>query len=84
MPRNARGVAPGIRYHVTQRGTNRQPVFFAVGDRKLYLRLIRENREEAGARVLARLSHLEGIFGVHARKFLLLSTPAERKSAKTA
>ena len=33
--------------------------------------------------VLARLSHLEGIFCLGARKFLLLSTSALRKSAKT-
>jgi putative transposase len=48
MPRNARVVAPGIPYHVTQRGTNREQVFFAIGDRKLYLQLIRENLREAG------------------------------------
>jgi putative transposase len=53
MPRNARVVAPDIPYHVTQRGTNRQPVFFTTGDRKLYLQLIRENKDEAGVRVLA-------------------------------
>ena len=53
MPRNARVVAPGIPYHITQRGTNRQRVFFTVADRKLYLRLIRENLLDAGARVLA-------------------------------
>ncbi len=53
MPRNARVVAPEIPYHVTQRGTNRQPIFFTIGDRKLYLRLIRENQQEAGARILA-------------------------------
>ena len=53
MPRNARVVAPEIPYHVTQRGTNRQPVFFTIGDRKLYLQLIRENQEAAGVRVLA-------------------------------
>ena len=32
---------------------------------------------------LTRLSHLEGIFSLRARKFLLLSTSALRKSAKT-
>jgi CRP-like cAMP-binding protein len=32
--------------------------------------------------ILARLSHLEGIFGLRARKFLLLSTSALRKAAK--
>ena len=53
MPRNARVVAPGIPYHVTQRGTNRQPVFFRLSDRKLYLQLIRENQSAAGVRVIA-------------------------------
>jgi hypothetical protein len=32
---------------------------------------------------LARLSHFKPIFGLRARKFLLLSTSAPRKSAKT-
>jgi putative transposase len=53
MHRNARVVAPGIPYHVTQRGTNREQVFFAIVDRKPYLRLIRENLSEAGPRILA-------------------------------
>ena len=53
MPRNARVVAPGLPYHVTQRGTNRERVFFTAGDRALYLQLIRENIKEAGVRILA-------------------------------
>ncbi|BDC51483.1 transposase [Bryobacterales bacterium F-183] len=53
MPRNARVIAPGLPYHITQRGTNRQRVFFTDADRSLYLRLIRENLEEAKAKVLA-------------------------------
>ncbi len=53
MPRNARVVAPGLPYHITQRGTNRERVFFTAGDRSLYLRLIRENQDHAGVRVLA-------------------------------
>jgi putative transposase len=53
MPRNARLVAPGIPYHITQRGTNRQRVFFTAADRSLYLRLIRENLEESRSRVMA-------------------------------
>jgi putative transposase len=53
MPRNARIVAPGLPYHVTQRGTNREKVFFAVEDRHLYLRLIRESLAAAQTRVLA-------------------------------
>ena len=35
MPRNARIIAPGIPYHVTQRGTNHQRVFFTTADRPL-------------------------------------------------
>jgi putative transposase len=53
MPRNARVVAPETPYHVTQRGTNREPIFFTIGDRKLYLELVRQNQQEAGVRVLA-------------------------------
>jgi len=53
MPRNARVVAPGLPYHITQRGTNRERVFYTVGDRRLYLQLVRENQAAAGVRVLA-------------------------------
>jgi putative transposase len=53
MPRNARCVAPGVPYHITQRGTDHQKVFFSAGDRHLYLRLIAENKESAGVSVLA-------------------------------
>ena len=53
MPRNARVVAPGLPYHITQRGTNRERVFFTVADRSLYLRLVRENQAEAGVKILA-------------------------------
>ena len=53
MPRNARIIAPELPYHITQRGSNRQQVFFTVSDRKLYLQLIRENLAEAGVRILA-------------------------------
>ena len=52
MPRNARTVAVGLAYHITQRGTNREKVFHSVADRQLYLRLIAENQKEAGVRVL--------------------------------
>lgn len=53
MPRNSRVVAPGLPYHITQRGTNRERVFFTVADRSLYLKLVRENQAEAGVRILA-------------------------------
>jgi putative transposase len=53
MPRNPRCVLPGVAYHVTQRGVNRSDVFFTQADRQTYLHLVREQREEAGVRVLA-------------------------------
>ena len=53
MPRNARCVVPGLAYHVTQRGTNRQKVFFSAAHRKTYLGLLQRNCEDAGVRVLA-------------------------------
>ena len=40
MPRKARAVAAGYPHHVTQRGNNRQQVFFAERDRSLYLKLV--------------------------------------------
>ena len=53
MPGNQRCVMPGQAYHITQRGTNRQRVFFTDSDRSTYLRWIAQNLEEAGAHVLA-------------------------------
>ena len=53
MPRNPRCVFPGVAYHVTQRGVNRGDVFFSQADRETYLRLVSEQRQEAGVQVLA-------------------------------
>ena len=53
MPRNSRCVAAGCEYHVTQRGVNRQPVFYSIGDRLHYLRLMAENLADTQTRVLA-------------------------------
>jgi putative transposase len=40
MPRRARLIVPGVAHHVTQRGNNRQQVFYSVEDRSLYLDLL--------------------------------------------
>ena len=53
MPSQARVVIPGVAHHVTQRGTGRQLVFYTRGDRVAYLRLLKENSERAGLRILA-------------------------------
>ena len=51
MPRSARVVVPGCPHHVTQRGNNRQDVFFVDDDRRHYLRLLREQAAEHGLRI---------------------------------
>lgn len=53
MPRTARIVLPDVPHHVTQRGTNREPVFHSHGDRRVYLDLLHENCELGGLKVLA-------------------------------
>jgi len=53
MARVARIVIPGVPHHVTQRGNNRQAVFFVDGDRWTYLEFLREEADPAGLEVLA-------------------------------
>ena len=53
MPRNARCVQEGLAYHVTQRGSNRQRVFFCPSDYRMYLSLVGAGLAEAGVSVLA-------------------------------
>jgi putative transposase len=48
MPRQARIVIPGCPHHVTQRGNNRQDVFFVDGDRRQYLVLLKEQSAKFG------------------------------------
>ena len=45
MPRVARTVISGVQHHVTQRGNNRQDVFFVDDDRRFYLETLK--RESA-------------------------------------
>jgi len=40
MPRTSRAVAVGYPHHITQRGNNRDPVFFDDQDRTIYLELL--------------------------------------------
>ena len=46
MPRVARIVVPGVPHHVTQRGNNRQQVFFSEADRELYLEFRVRDRDK--------------------------------------
>jgi len=40
MPRRARVIVPGLPHHITQRGNNRQQVFYSPDDHRLYLTLL--------------------------------------------
>ncbi len=53
MPRNSRCILPENPYHITQRGTNRQRIFFTARDRRTYVDLLRSNIDDAGVRILA-------------------------------
>jgi putative transposase len=52
MPRLARIIVPDCPHHVTQRGNNRQDVFFTDDDRRAYLELLREHCAAAGVTIL--------------------------------
>jgi putative transposase len=53
MARLARVVVPGVAHHVTQRGNNRQDVFFVDEDRRVYLELLQEQAQKYGLEILA-------------------------------
>jgi hypothetical protein len=40
MPGTARAVLVGVPHHLTQRGLDRRPAFFADADRDVYFRLV--------------------------------------------
>jgi len=46
MPRLARIIIPGIPHHITQRGNNKQDVFFVDDDWIVFLRLLREQSQK--------------------------------------
>lgn len=53
MPRMARVVVPGVPHHITQRGNNRQAVFFTDDDRRLYLTLLHDHAQRFGLAIRA-------------------------------
>ena len=48
----ARVVVPGEPHHITQRGNNRQDVFFTDEDRRFYLETLKERSERYGVKIL--------------------------------
>ena len=66
MPRVARIVIPGVPHHITQRGNNRQAVFFVDDDRRAYLDMLAEQAERfrlsvLGYRLMDNHVHLVGV-----------------------
>src|SRR5216684_3216207 len=51
MPRRARVAVPALAHHVTQRGNNRQQVFYSVEDRRLYLDLLTRHAHRCGTQI---------------------------------
>jgi len=51
MPRIARTVVSGYPHHITQRGNNRQDVFFVDDDRRVYLDYLKLNADKYGLEV---------------------------------
>jgi len=52
MPRIGRIVVSGVPHHITQRGNNKQDVFFVDEDRKVYLALLKKQADQFGLRLL--------------------------------
>jgi putative transposase len=48
----ARAIAVGCAHHITQRGNNREEVFFADQDREMYLQILREQAGKYGLEIL--------------------------------
>jgi len=53
MPRVARIIVPGVPHHVTQRGNNRQDVFFTDDDRETYLHVLASQATRHGLSIYA-------------------------------
>ncbi len=53
MPRKARLVVPEIPHHVVQRGNRNMLVFFDESDKRLYLRLLKEQSEKHSVQIWA-------------------------------
>ena len=53
MPRIARVCAAGYPYHITQRGNNKEKVFFDDEDRRLYLDILQRYKNKYRIKILA-------------------------------
>ncbi len=76
MARQARVVISGLPHHITQWGNNREDVFFVDADRLAYLRLLCEQCEKHGVRVLG--------YCLMTNHIHLVATPAREDSLNLA
>ncbi len=53
MPRIARVCAVGYPHHITQRGNNKERVFFDYEDRRFYLEVLKRYKEKYAVKILA-------------------------------
>lgn len=76
MARLARIVVPGVPHHITQRGNNRQDVFFVEDDRYVYLGLLKQQALKYGLWVegYCLMSNHIHVVGVPAREESLAKT----------
>jgi putative transposase len=51
MPRIARIIIPDVPHHITQRGNNRQDVFFVDGDKAAFLGILKEQSQKYGLQI---------------------------------
>jgi putative transposase len=52
MPRVARTVIEGLPHHITQRGNNKQDIFFVGDDRKVYLEILKQQSAKYGLAIM--------------------------------
>ena len=76
MPRTARIVISNIPHHITQRGNNKQDVFFVDDDREKFLRLLKEQS--------ARFGMIINGFCLMTNHIHIIATPNEKHSLSKA
>jgi len=76
MARQARIVLPGVAHHVTQRGNNRQDIFFVEEDYRVYLGYLKESAERYELAVSA--------YCLMTNHIHLVATPAREESLSKA
>jgi putative transposase len=82
MPRRPRVVIPGVPHHLTQRGNDRQPVFYSTANRSFYLSLLARHSARYGLNILGYclMNNHVHIIGIPQRENSLAKTLARTHS----